>query len=82
MIFRFEAPHAIGSICGTSCPQCPACDHTVLRDSFNNELPDTPLFIVREATKQEWLDEIREEGGVVEEAELSSLGWFYEVSVD
>ncbi len=54
MVFGFTSPHRIGTICGPECGQCRGLQ-IPLTDAFGRWIPDAPpLFIVAEATYEQW----------------------------
>ena len=61
LVFGFDRPHEIGSVCrGRACPLCGG-GYVQTLGGEGNRLPDeTPLFILAQATREQWL----ERGGV------------------
>jgi hypothetical protein len=60
-VFGFEFRHEVGTICGMDCRRC---GKGALMWGANFEiLPKTPLFIVSEATREDWERSIRKRGG-------------------
>jgi hypothetical protein len=60
LVFGFLYPHRVGTVCGFPCEQCGA---KYLTDENGKRLPDTPLFIVAEATEEDWKASIKRRGG-------------------
>lgn len=82
MIINFDLPHKIGTVCRWPCAQCgeDALLHTPEQSSLtigNERVPLQPLFIVREATREEW---IRQSRGTVNPPPMG--GYNYEVLTD
>ncbi len=57
LVFSFTQPHAIGSILHAGVAG------TWMTDGLGNRLPDQPIVIRREATREEWVASILEQGG-------------------
>jgi hypothetical protein len=60
LVFGFDAPHKVGTVCGFPCEQC-GPGVAVLIGIGKVRLPDTPLFIVAEATRQDWEGNVKKE---------------------
>lgn len=80
MIFSFQYPHKIGSVCADPCEQC-RVSRVVLLDATGIELPRLPLYIVRESTREQWITDCIANGGTVPHC-IHDLPFFYEVSTD
>ncbi len=72
-VFGFDTPHKLGTVCGNPCEQCDF-EPMVLTGADCKPLPPIPLFIIREATEQEWADEVRTGGGLPYKG---TARWFY-----
>jgi hypothetical protein len=87
-VFGFVRVHRIGSVCGFPCKQCDPEGrfewHT--EDAHGRLLPDTPLFILGEATQADWIQRIEEKGGTVTAEDLATEErdhpFYYFVSAD
>ncbi len=86
MVFRFDRPHKVGSICnGRLCPQClmnrESASSRMLLFGDNGEPlpPEVPLYIVSEATEEQWrmMDD-----GQRHDKEIYGEWYFYVVSTD
>src|SRR5208337_2310512 len=85
MIFAFDRPHREGSVCRFPCSQCGETANEPGTFSGRDASPVTavqapPLFIIRKATRQEWI-----EYAIASNAEGAlecDAPYFYEVSAD
>lgn len=92
LVIVFDEPHPIGSICRKPCPYCEASgrsdDGTVRIDAEQPRVEAPPMKIVREATKEEWLECVRRDFPEVTPnhpgLDLRGFGrtYFYEVQTD
>lgn len=80
MIFSFSEPHRIGSICGVPCDQCGE-EESQLLGTFGEELDPVPMFIIREATEEEWFNDVFAAGNTAPYHDPEAK-YFYLVSVD
>ncbi len=74
--FTFERPHRIGSVCGPGCEQC--TPDSELTDRFGEAVPQQPMVILAEATREDWLRGLREVGGTPGHG----YGYYYFISTD
>jgi hypothetical protein len=82
LVYGFETPHKIGSICGYPCPQCGDIGngHWVVTNALGEEIPASPLMILAEATQEQWEQCVIAEGGL--QSSPATLSYFYFVSTD
>ncbi len=65
MVFRFDKPHRVGSICGANCATCGAC--AVVVGLGGRLLPsETPFFILAKARRKDWEQSVKAQGGNTE----------------
>ena len=86
MILNFSHRHRVGSICAPPCPQCNEREGEyalfVLGDN-TTAVQRQPLYIVREATREEWVAFVKAEcGDTVKIDHRYVFPYFYEVSSD
>ncbi len=53
-VFAFDLPHEVGEIVDS---------YVIARDTHCNALPHTPLFILGEATEEDWRGHVLKDGG-------------------
>jgi hypothetical protein len=63
LVFRFQKPHKVGTICGFPCSQCGG-DDAIALDASGKRLPRVPFFIAGEATEDDWRKSVIANGGV------------------
>ncbi len=77
LVWAFDRQHKVGTICGLICEQCGSPIEMV---GTNGEtIPNTPLFIFAEATKEDWERSVRGAGG---NPVLDHKRYFYFVHAD
>jgi hypothetical protein len=63
LVFGFDKPHRPGTICGFHCEQCGG-QQTWATGINGEKLPeDQALFIVAEATEEDWRQSVKAHGG-------------------
>ncbi len=77
MVFAFDLPHKIGSICGPGCKQC---GRKWTTNATGTLIPDNPFFILRKATANEWLNSTKRRGNT--NPAIPYGAHFYVVSTD
>ncbi len=84
MVFGFHRPHRIGSICnGANCAQCCMPGVGIVGkfvDAHLKDLPETPFYIVGEATREDWARAVIANGGIVREE--AAYPCYYFVTTD
>ena len=82
MIYSFDYPHKPRTVCGPGCPICDpggANQNAWMTDQHGNMIPLQPLFIIREATREEHTADLIANGG---NGYSLPSAYYYEVSTD
>jgi len=77
LVWGFPRPHRVGSVCAEPCEQCGG--PTKMVDPFGNFMPDSPLYILGEATVEDHIASNRRRGG---NGQSLNSGYHYFVSTD
>lgn len=84
MIVAFGEPHRIGSVCSFPCEQCGDSaskpEWSEFTGRLGESLPFQPLFIIREASRDEYIAFVEEVGGFP--SAPGQFAYYYEVHTD
>jgi hypothetical protein len=81
LIIAFEFKHPIGCVCRFPCKWCGETDQrTPVSDTFKNVTVAPPMFILREAAREEHLADCIANGA--KNPKHNPKDYFYEVSMD
>ncbi len=78
LVYGFRHRHEIGSTCGINCNCSPL---GYLTDQNSNRIPETPLYILGEATEEDWRQNVIDLGGTVPEGS-KFFPFYYFVTTD
>jgi hypothetical protein len=82
LVFAFDHKHEIGDMCPPYCSKQVRAEGYTLTDALGETLPLNSLYIVGEATREDWAKHVRAEGGsVYDDPYLDDL-FFYFVRTD
>ncbi len=81
LVYGLAKPHRIGSVCGNPCEQCGGGMLQMTGPGAMGLIEPIPLFILREATHQEYVASAKEHGSVGRLSDPAER-FFYEVSCD
>lgn len=62
LVYGFSKPHQVGTVCGNPCKQCGG-DMAVMTAAGPTPIEPVPLYIVREATWEEYVVSVVANGG-------------------
>ena len=84
LVWCFDRPHRVGSVCGETCEQCGVSDRIIIQTNADAEiLPPTPLLIIANATEEQWRESVLAYMKKKATKELCHQGdYFYFVSTD
>ena len=80
LVWGFNRPHRVGSLCGNPCEQCGHAKVMTGPGNIGRLAVPLPLLIVREATFEEYAASVISNGG--RSRDLSRDRFFYVVTLD
>ncbi len=81
LVWGFDQPHRVGSVCGPGCEQCAHTGETRTKGPNEELLPNIPLFIEADATFEDWKQSNLARGGPGRQSR-ETVRYYYFVTTD